>query len=164
MRRDGVHELISARLNIENESNRAHFSISAPNLGANVRADFLRDCLGAGEGPRGCKSKKPSSSLPSSTTCPGTWHDVFVLKLQLDLVVAHFTAFTAPWPRSNVSFCAGPRVNITVSGDRDIALGSIIVPLHVNCRASSANTAILVTPKSVPICLFGTSMPPQSVS
>jgi hypothetical protein len=28
------------------ESNRAHFSISAPNLGANVRADFLRDCFG----------------------------------------------------------------------------------------------------------------------
>jgi hypothetical protein len=41
-----VHELISARLKIENESNRAHFSISAPNLGANVRADFLRDCFG----------------------------------------------------------------------------------------------------------------------
>ena len=30
-----------------------------------------------------------------------------------------------------------------VSGDGDIALGSIIVPLHVNCRASRANAAML---------------------
>ena len=30
-----------------------------------------------------------------------------------------------------------------VSGDGDIALGSIIVPLHVNCRAFSANVAML---------------------
>src|SRR5262249_42352027 len=47
----------------------------------------------------------------------------------------------------NVTFCAGPRVNSTVSGDWDIPLGSIIIPLHVNCRASSANTAMLVKPK-----------------
>src|SRR5205823_1574818 len=38
---------------------------------------------------------------------------------------------------------AGPRVNTTVSGDGDIPLGSIIVPLHVNCRPSSANAAML---------------------
>jgi hypothetical protein len=31
----------------------------------------------------------------------------------------------------------------TVSGDGDKPLGSIIVPLHVNCSASSANTAML---------------------
>jgi hypothetical protein len=42
-----------------------------------------------------------------------------------------------------VIFCAGPRVNTTVAGDEDIALGSIIVPLHVNCRASWANAAML---------------------
>ena len=42
-----------------------------------------------------------------------------------------------------MTFCAGPRVSTTVSGDGDIALGSIIVPLHVNCRASSANATML---------------------
>ena len=42
-----------------------------------------------------------------------------------------------------MTFCAGPSVRTTVSGDADIALGSIIVPLHVNCRASSANAAML---------------------
>ena len=42
-----------------------------------------------------------------------------------------------------MTFCAGPRVSTTVSGDGDMALGSIIVPLHVNCRASSANAAML---------------------
>jgi hypothetical protein len=56
-------------------------------------------------------------------------------------------AFTMPLPRSKVTFCAGPRVRTTVSGDGDIALGSIIVPLQVNCRASSANTAMPVKPK-----------------
>jgi hypothetical protein len=52
-------------------------------------------------------------------------------------------AFTTPLPRSNVIFCAGPSVITTVSGDGDIALGSIIVPVQVNCRASSANAATL---------------------
>jgi hypothetical protein len=47
-----------------------------------------------------------------------------------------------------VTFRAGPRVNITVSGDWESAGGSIIVPLHVNCRASSANTAMLMKHKS----------------
>ena len=42
-----------------------------------------------------------------------------------------------------MTFCAGPRVSTTVSGDGDMALGSIIVLLHVNCRASSANAAML---------------------
>jgi hypothetical protein len=42
-----------------------------------------------------------------------------------------------------VIFCAGPRVITTVSGDGDIALGSIIVPVQVNCRASCANAAML---------------------
>ena len=42
-----------------------------------------------------------------------------------------------------MTFCAGPRVSTTVSGDGDKALGSIIVPLHVNCRDSSANAAML---------------------
>jgi hypothetical protein len=52
-------------------------------------------------------------------------------------------AFTTPWPRSKVTFCAGPMVSTTVSGAEDIALGSIIVPLHVNCRASWANAGML---------------------
>jgi len=30
--------------------------------------------------------------------------------------------------------CAGPRVSTTISGDEDIALGSIIVPLHAMMR------------------------------
>jgi hypothetical protein len=46
-----------------------------------------------------------------------------------------------------VTFRAGPRVNIAVSGDWESAGGSIIIPLHVNCRASSANTATLVKHK-----------------
>jgi hypothetical protein len=52
-------------------------------------------------------------------------------------------AFTTPLPRSNVIFWAGPSVITTVSGDGDIALGSIIVPVQVNCRASSAKAAML---------------------
>ena len=65
--------------------------------------------------------------------------EIFCPKLQLDFVVAH----PAGMPRSNAIFCAGPRVSTTVSGDGKIALGSIIVPLHVNCRAFSANAAML---------------------
>jgi hypothetical protein len=53
----------------------------------------------------------------------------------------------ADQPRSNVTFRAGPRVNITVSGDWESAVGSIIIPLHVNCRVSSANAAMLAKPK-----------------
>jgi hypothetical protein len=56
-------------------------------------------------------------------------------------------AFIAPRPTSNVTFRAGPSVNITVSGDWESAGGSIIIPLHVNCRASSANTVTLVKAK-----------------
>jgi hypothetical protein len=52
-----------------------------------------------------------------------------------------FRAFTTPLPRSKAIFCAGPSVITTVSGDWDIALGSIIAPVHVNCRASRANAA-----------------------
>ena len=44
---------------------------------------------------------------------------------------------------SKVTFCAGPRVSTMVSGDGDIPLGSIIVPLHANCLASSASAAVL---------------------
>jgi hypothetical protein len=47
-----------------------------------------------------------------------------------------------------VTFRAGPRINITVSGDWESAGGSIIIPLHVNCRASSANMATLVKHKT----------------
>jgi len=68
--------------------------------------------------------------------------EIFCPELQLDLSLT-LRAFTTPLPRSNVTFCAGPRVRTTVSGDGDIALGSIIVPLHVNCRAFSANVAML---------------------
>jgi hypothetical protein len=46
-----------------------------------------------------------------------------------------------------VTFRAGPRVNIKVSGDWESAVGSIIIPLHVNCRVSSANAAMLAKPK-----------------
>src|SRR5262245_40817013 len=54
---------------------------------------------------------------------------------------------------SSVIFCAGPSVITTVSGDWDIALGSIIVPVQVNCRVSWANAAMLVRPT-----ISGTSM------
>src|SRR5262249_50239133 len=67
----------------------------------------------------------------------------FVLNFNWILLSLTLRAFIAPLPRSNVTFCAGPRVSTTVSGDGDIALGSIIVPLHVNCHASSANAAML---------------------
>src|SRR5262249_2823454 len=67
----------------------------------------------------------------------------FVLNFNWILLSLTLRAFITPLPRSNVTFCAGPSVSTTVSGDGDIALGSIIVPLHVNCRASSANAAIL---------------------
>src|SRR5215472_9502240 len=67
----------------------------------------------------------------------------FVLNFNWILLSLTLRAFTTPLPRSNVTFCAGPRVSTTVSGDGDIAVGSIIVPLHVNCRACSANAAML---------------------
>jgi hypothetical protein len=55
-------------------------------------------------------------------------------------------------------------------GDCDIALGSIIVPAHVICRASSAHTAMVVKPRiiginmivrniDVPLC-FAFRLPP----
>jgi hypothetical protein len=48
-----------------------------------------------------------------------------------------------------VTFCARPSVSFTVSGVWDIAAGSIIVPSHVNCRASSAHTATVVKLKII---------------
>ena len=73
--------------------------------------------------------------------------EVFCPELQLDLVVAHLTGVHRALAEVQRDLRAGPRVNITVSGDWAISLGSIIIPLHVNCLASSANTAMLVKPK-----------------
>ena len=41
------------------------------------------------------------------------------------------------------------RLSLTVLGDWEIAAGSIIDPSHVNCRASSAHTAMVVKPKII---------------
>jgi hypothetical protein len=50
------------------------------------------------------------------------------------------------------------KVNVTVSGDWDIALGSIIIPVHINCCASSADTATLMKPK-----ISDASMPVRNI-
>src|SRR5215510_12000664 len=69
--------------------------------------------------------------------------EVFCPELQLDFVVAHPTGIHHAFAEVQRDLLRWSEGHTTVSGDGDIAVGSIIVPLHVNCRASSANAAML---------------------
>ena len=69
--------------------------------------------------------------------------EIFCLEFELDFVVAYDTNFHFALAEIEGHLRAGPRASLTVSGDWDIAGGSIMVPSHVNRFVSSALTSMV---------------------